>query len=119
MKKYCKCCGKLYEATPNRRVVCSLACLKNYKDATAQNKMFVQYCAECGKSMYDFRDRRFCSKDCREKAMQRDNNQSILDGDIKVDHITETMAYYKKLGLTYGEYQKMQTLSLMSKDKKK
>lgn len=69
-------------------------------------------CAECGRSFTAPIQRRYCSEACIHASIEKSRIKGILTGEgSKKDALDNTIAYCKKLGISYAEYQKIKTLN--------
>lgn len=82
------------------------------------NKAKRKRCVVCGKPTADTSDR-FCSTKCRAHYIQRKSLQDKLNGNAKMDSIDEKLRYCKECGITYAEYQVLETLGKLDKEWRK
>jgi len=109
MVKKCMMCGEPFIPTNNKQRMCSPQCIARYNDSTYKFLPITRTCDECGSEFSTCGDLRFCSNECREKALARDREERRLK-EGKVSNLDEVLRYCKKVGITYAEYQKRKTM---------
>ncbi len=68
-------------------------------------------CIVCGKEDKDVLSGRFCSEECRQKYINYVKLQEKIEGkEKKLDTLDQKLRYCKERGITYAEYQILETL---------
>lgn len=65
------------------------------------------YCKICGMWSGELH---YCSEECRNVAVKEADAQRVEKGEKYKDSLDQTLDYCKRIGLSYGEYQKLRTL---------
>lgn len=66
-------------------------------------------CVVCGKPVSEMSER-FCSNRCRNIYIHRRNFIESLEGAKTLDSLDSKLRYCKEIGITYAEYQQLETL---------
>ena len=67
-------------------------------------------CVICGRTIAPLSDR-FCSKECRDIYIKRQHLDDAINGRIKkLDSLDTKLKYCREHGITYAEYQALETL---------
>ena len=75
-----------------------------------QHDREIMKCVICGKNIAPLSDR-FCSNECRNIYIQRQRLDDAINGRIKkLDSLDTKLKYCREHGITYAEYQVLETL---------
>lgn len=104
MIQVCNNCGRSFESQTKRKF-CSEKCRIDTLNKKLKLNKLKKVCPQCKKEFLSEQDLRFCSSECRKKAMENDRAGKPMSS------IDEKLAYCKKIGITYAEYQRLETLN--------
>lgn len=116
MTKICIYCNTSFETNnPNKRL-CSKECQGHYTTLLLKGRPQKLQCKQCGKTFYRSEHMKFCSPECRNIYIENGKNKKSFNGIKKPTSLDETLAYCRKVGLDYAEYQKLNTIAEIRKE---
>lgn len=102
-KKKCLICSKTFTTPRSETMFCSDKCKNVYLDKIQKGIGLELTCKVCGKKFWKQYASPFCSQDCRSFFIQQNYKAT--------DQFSKRLAYCKKIGISYAELQKMETLN--------
>lgn len=129
MKKVRKCknCGQEFISVRTTNVFCSVACREEYNARLKREEKETnpKVCIICGAEFIPLNSNvKCCSKECREERRKRVNLQGYYnrkEGIVRRKKKVNKVSLEEKLknihdsGMTYAEYQIVQTMSMIAK----